>query len=241
MKNERRRNTRVNVEVDVEVSVQINKKHSGRVSDISEAGLFVETSEHLTKGSFVVIRFSGQNIMFGATVCRVAENGFGVEFGSMNDAHREVISRIIPKSHQAQVSSVVQMPTVMLLCDEGSHSILEHELKKAGYTVLEVKSMDRVISSMARFDVVGVVSDYIVGGKDTLSILKKIKEKQSLNFPVMMYSGRHDVQYKKFEEFGIQCFSKSTTSPRSLVSHIKTCLSVDNRSLQNAGNPFPLC
>jgi hypothetical protein len=229
MKNEKRRHTRVNVEVDVEVSVQINKKHGGRVTDISETGLFVETSQHLTKGSFVVIRFSGQNIMFGATVRRVAENGFGVEFGSMNDARREVISSIIPKSHQAKVSSVVQMPTVMLLCDEGSHSILEQELKKAGYTVLEVKSMDRVISSMELFNVVGVVGDYIVGGKDTLPILKKIKEKQPLNFLVMMYSGRHDVPYKKYKECGIQCFSKSTTSPKGLVSHIKTCLSTDNR------------
>ena len=64
------------------------------------------------------------------------------------------------------------MSTVILLCDDGSRSILEHELEKAEFAVLKVRSIDKAISSMERFDVVGVVSDYIVGGKNTLSILK---------------------------------------------------------------------
>ncbi|MGO9378889.1 MAG: PilZ domain-containing protein [Dissulfurispiraceae bacterium] len=230
MKNEGRRHSRVAVEVDVDVSVQISKKHSGHVTDISEAGLFVETSNHVEEGSFVVIKFTGHKIMFGATVRRVAVNGFGAEFGSMNEAHREVISRFVPTPKQAKVSSVVQMPTVMLLCDEGSHSILAHELKEAELAFLEVRSIDKVISSMDRFDVICVVSDYIVSGKDTFTILREIKEqKQRPNFPVVMYSGRYDVPYKKFEELGIQCFSKSNTSPRSLVRHIKRGLSENNK------------
>jgi CheY-like chemotaxis protein len=229
MKTERRRHVRVAVEVDVDVSVQINKTHCGRVTDISETGLFVEPDNHVEKGNFVVIRFYGQKIMFGATVRRVAENGFGAEFGSMNDAHREVISRFIPKPKQAKVSLVVQMPTVMLLCDEGSHPILTHELEKEGFSVLEVRSIDKVISSMERFDVVGVVSDYMVGGKDTLSVLKEIKQEEPRNFPVIMYSGRYDVPHKKFEELGIQCFSKGTTPPKNLVSHIKRGFSKENK------------
>jgi len=131
MQTERRRHARVAVEVDVDVSVQINKTHCGRVTDISEIGLFVEPGNHVKKDNFVVIRFYGEKIMFGATVRRVAENGFGAEFGSMNDAHREVISRFIPKPKQAKVSLVVQMPTVMLLCDGGSHLVLTLELEKA--------------------------------------------------------------------------------------------------------------
>ncbi len=223
MKNERRRHTRVAVEVNVEVSVQINKKHEGRVTDISETGLFVETNKHTEEGSFVIIKFSGQNIMFGATVRRVTANGFGAEFGSMNEAHRKVISSFIPKAKRAKVLSAVQMKTVMLLCDNGSHSILEHELKAAGFAVLEVKSIDKVISSMEHFDVVSVVSDYVVGGKDTYSILREIKEqKQRLNFPVVMYTSRYDVPWEQFEEIGIQCFFKSNTSPKNLVSHIKS-------------------
>lgn len=227
MKDERRRHERVAVEVDVEVSVQINKKHCGRVTDISEAGLFAETDDHVEAGNFVVIRFSGQQVMFGATVRRVAENGFGAEFGSMNDTHREVISKFIPKPKQAKVSMAVQMPTVMLLCDDGSHSVLARELEKAGFAVLEVRSTDKVISSMERFDVVGVVGDYIVGGVETLPILNKIRQGQPRNFPVVMYSGRHDAPCKKYEELGIQCFSKSNTIPKNLVGHIKSGLSGD--------------
>jgi len=230
MKNERRRYMRVSVEVDVDVSVQISKKHSGHVTDISEAGLFVETSNQLEEGSFVVIKFSGQKIMFGATVCRLAANGFGAEFGSMNEAHREVISRFIPTPKQAKVSSVVQMPTVMLLCDEGSHSILAHELKEAELAFLEVRSIDKVISSMDRFDVICVVSDYIVGGENTLSILGKILEQeQHRNFPVIIYSGRYDVPYEKFEELGIKCFPKSNTTPKNLIRHIKLRFSEENK------------
>ena len=230
MNNERRRHARVTVEADVEVSVQINKKHCGRVTDISEAGLFVETSDHVEKGNFVVIRFAGHKIMFSAVVRRVTENGFGAEFGSMTDAHREVISRFIPKPKRARVSSVIQMPTVMLLCDNGSHSILEHELRKAGFTVLDVKSLNKVISSLERFDIIAVVSEYIVEGKDTLSILSKIREqKQQRNLSVIIYSGRYDVPYKKLQELGIQFFPKSTTTPKNLVTHIKRSASKDNK------------
>ena len=177
MKSERRRHMRVAVEVDVEVSVQINKKYCGRVTDISETGFFAESTNHLEAGSFVVIKFSGQKMMLGATVHRVAENGFAAKFGCMNDARREVISSFLPKPEQAKVSLASQMSTVMLLCDDESRSIHEHELEKAGFAVLKVRNIDKVISSMERFDVVGVISDYIVGGEETLSILKEIKEK----------------------------------------------------------------
>ena len=221
MKNERR-HTRVAVERDVEVSVQIDRNYRGRVTDISEAGLFVETGSNVEKGNFIVIEFLGEIIMFGATVRRVVENGFGVEFGSMDDAQRDVISRFIPKPNQAEVSYVVQMPTVMLLCDDGSYSILVHELEEAELAVLDVRSVDKVISSLECFNVVGVVSDYIVGGKDTLPILIKIKErKQQRNFPVIMYSGRCDIPYIEIQEFGIQCYSKRDVSSKNLVSHIK--------------------
>lgn len=229
MQTERRRHARVAVEVDVDVSVQIDKTHCGRVTDISETGLFVEPGNYVKKDDFVVIRFYSEKIMFGATVRRVAENGFGAEFGSMNDAHREVISRFIPKPKQAKVSLVVQMPTVMLLCDGGSHLVLTRELEKAGFSVLEVRSIDKVISSMERFDVVSVVSDYMVGGKDTFSVLKKIKQEQMRNFPVVMYSGRYDVPHKKFEELGIQFYSKSTTTPKNLASYIKRGFSKENK------------
>jgi CheY-like chemotaxis protein len=229
MNNERRRHTRVAVEVDVDVSVQLNKKHCGRVTDISEAGLFVETDNHVEKSNFVVIKFSGERIMFGATVRRVVETGFGAEFGSMNDAHRKVISRFIPEPKKAKVSLVVQMPTAMLLCDDGAHSILANELEKAGFAVLEVRSIDKVISSMERFDVVAVISDYVVGGKDTLSTLKEIQQEQKRDFPVVMYSGRHDIPYKTLEGLGIKFFSKSSTIPKNLVSHIKKGLSGFNK------------
>ncbi|MGO9379679.1 MAG: PilZ domain-containing protein [Dissulfurispiraceae bacterium] len=229
MKNERRRHTRVAVEVDVEVSVQIYKKCCGRVTDISETGFFAESGSNVAKGSFVVIKLSGQKIMIGATVHRVAENGFGAEFGSMNDARREVISSYLPKPDHAKVSLVSQMSTVMLLCDDESRPIHEHELEKAGFAVLKVRSIDKVIPSMERFHVVGVVSDYIVGGNDTLSILKQIKEEQERNIPVVMYSGRYDVPHKIFEELGIQCFSKSFTSPRNLVGYIKKSISEDHK------------
>jgi len=174
MKDERRRYARVAVEVDVEVSVQINKKHYGQITDISEAGIFVETGNHVEVGDFIVIRFSDQKIMFSATVRRVTENGFGASFGSMNDAHREAIIRFIPKPEQITLASVVQTPTVMILCDNGSHTILVQMLKEAGFAVLEVMSTNKVISSMERFDVVGVVSDYIFEGKDTLSVLNEL-------------------------------------------------------------------
>ncbi len=121
------------------------------------------------------------------------------------------------------------MSTVMLLCDDGSRSILEHELGKTEFAVLKVRNIDKVISSMERFDVVGVVSDYIVGGKDTLPILKEIKERQPRNIPVIMYSGRYDVPYNKFEECGIQCFAKYNTSPKNLVSHIERDFFKDNK------------
>ncbi|MGO9379038.1 MAG: PilZ domain-containing protein [Dissulfurispiraceae bacterium] len=236
MKNERRQHTRVTVEVDVEVSVQIDKNHRGRITDISEAGLFVETRNHVEEGSFIVIEFLGEIIMFGATVRRVAANGFGAEFGSMNKAHREVISRFIPRPQLARVSLVIQMPTVMLLCDEGSYPILERELKAGGFEVLEVRSIDKAISLLERFDVMGVVSDYIVGGKDTLSILNKIKERKiQPNFPVVIYSGRYDVPCNKFEELGIQCFSKGSTSPGNIVSHLKESFFKDDRQKQDAG------
>ena len=88
---------------------------------------------------------------------------------------------------------------------------------------------DKAISSMERFDVVGVVSDYIVGGKDTLSILEEIKDRQPQNIPVIMYSGRYDVPYKEFEELGIQCFAKYNTNPKNLVSHIKMGSLEDNK------------
>ena len=230
MTDERRRYARVSIELDVEVSVQINKKHHGHITDISEAGIFVETSNHVEVGDFIVVRFADQKIMFSATVRRITENGFGAEFGSLNDAHREAILSFIPKPEQIKVSSVVQMPTVMILCDKGSHAILANMLKEAGFSVLEVMSINKVISSMERFDVAGVVSDYIFDGEDTLSILNKIKkQKNDQKFPVIIYSGRYDVPYKKFEELGIQCFSKSITSPRNLVSHIKKSISEDKQ------------
>jgi hypothetical protein len=233
MKKERR-HTRVAVEGDVEMSVQIDRNYRGRVTDISEAGLFVETGSHVEEGNFIVIEFFGETIMFGATVRRVVENGFGAEFGSMDDAHREVISRFIPKPRQARVSSVVQMPTVMLLCDDGLYSNLVHELEEAELAVVEVRSVDKVITSLERFDVVGVVSDYSVGGKETLPILIKIKEqKQQRNFPVIIYSGRYDVPNIKFEEFGIQCYSVSDTSSKNLVSHIKRIFSEDDEQHLN--------
>lgn len=222
MTSERRRHVRVAVEVDVDVSVQINKKHCGRITDISEAGFFAKPCNHIEVGSFVVIRFTGQKIMFGATVRRVTQDGYGAEFGSMTDAHREVISRYLPVPEQAKVSLALKMSTVMLLCDDESRSLHEHELEKAGFAVLKVRSTDKVKSSMERFDIVGVISDYIVGGQDTLSILKEIKEDENQrNLPVIIYSGRYDVPSQKFEELGIRCFSKHNTTPKNLVSHLK--------------------
>ncbi len=228
MKNERRRYLRVSVELNVDVSVQIDRKYGGRVTDISEAGLFVETNMRVAQGSFVLIRFYNPTILFGITVRRVAANGFGAEFGSMSNSHREAISTFLRINNQATVSSVVQMPAFMLLCDGGLHPILVNALKAAGFTVLEVSDIDKAISSIDRFDVVGIISDYIVGGKDTLSVLRKIKEqKNRLNFPVIMYSGRYDVPYNKFKEVGIQCFSKSTTTIKDLIGHIKRSLLED--------------
>jgi len=224
MENERRRYRRVAVDVDVDVSVQVNKKLCGRATDLSEAGIFVETALGVEKGNFVVIRFSGEKIMFGATVRRVTEKGFGAEFGAINDAHRQVISRFIPNPKQAKVSLAVQMPTVMLLSDIGVHSILMNELEKAGFAVVEVRSIDKVIPSIERFDVVCVIADYIVGGKETLPVLKDIRSEQPRNFPVILYSGRYDVPAKKFEELGIPLFAKSITAPKDLVSRIKSAL-----------------
>lgn len=222
MKSERRQHKRVAVEVDVEVLVHVDKKRAGLVTDISETGLFVQTIKHVEVGNFVVIKFSGQQVMFGATVHRVTENGFGAKFGGINDAHRDAIASFLPKTIHSTVSSVVQMPTVMLLCDNGSYSILEQKLKEAGFAVLQVKSIDKVIFAIELLDVVCIVSDYIVGGKDTLSILKKIKEpNKQLDFPVIIYSGRYDVPYKQFELLGVQCFYKHNTSPLTLVRHIK--------------------
>ena len=240
MNKERRRYTRVPVAVDVDVSVQIDKKHRGRVTDISEAGLFIEPVIMWRRAIFFVIQFIGEIIMFGATVCRIAANGFGAEFGTMNDVHREVISRYIPMTKQAKVSLIHQTPTIMLLSENRSHAILEHELKAAGFEVLEVRSIDKAISSMERFDVVGVISEYIVGGKETVSILKKIKEwKRPLNFPVIMYSSRYDLPYKRLEELGIQCFIKSNTSPRNLVAHMKMNFTEDYKRYQDANRVLP--
>jgi hypothetical protein len=222
MKNEKRRYMRVSVEVDVEVSLQLDKKSNGRVTDISEAGLFVTTGLHVAEGSFVLIKLSDHKIIFGATVRRVAINGFGAEFGSMSKSHRETISKLLSETHQVTVSSVVQTPTFILLCDYGLHPILVNALKAAGFSVLEVSSIDKVIASIDKFDVVGVVSDYIVGGEDTISILRKITEqKNKRSMLVILYSGRYDVPFKQFEEIGIQCFTKSTTTIKNLIGHIK--------------------
>ena len=232
MSKERRRHVRVTVEIDVEISVQINRKHMGLVTDITEAGLFVETTKHVEEGDFIVIKFSGKKIMFGATVCRVVTGkGFGAKFGSMNEAHREAISKYrSPKTEQVNVSSVSQQPTMMLLCDSGSHSLLSRELKEAGFGVVEVGSTDKVFPSMERFDVVGVVSESVVGGKDTLLILEKIKkEKKQLNFPVILYSSRYDFPHKKIEELGIQCFFKYNTTAGNLASQIKRSYSKDDK------------
>jgi len=44
---------------------------------------------------------------------------------------------------------------------------------------------------MDRSDVAGLISDYIVGGKETFSTIKGIKEDGGRhNFLVVMYSGR---------------------------------------------------
>lgn len=101
MNKERRRNTRLVVEIDAEVL--INGKRAGLVTDLSEAGLFVETSAHIETGNFAVIKFSSQTIMFGATVRRVTGRGFGAEFGYMNAAHREVISRLLQEKGRVNV------------------------------------------------------------------------------------------------------------------------------------------
>jgi CheY-like chemotaxis protein len=227
--NERRRYIRVAIEVNVEISLQINKKNLGRVIDISEAGIFVETGNHVENGDIVVIRFTGQQVMFGATVRRVAENGFGAEFGYMTNTHREVIASFIPKPKQAKVSVIIQRPTVMLLFDNESFSILERELNDAGFDVLKVTSIDKVISSMQRFAVAAVVSEYMLSGRDTLSILKEIKEQeQHRKFPVIMYSGRYDVPCNKYEKIGIQCSFKRNISPRNLALQIKKNTCEDN-------------
>ncbi len=221
MENERRRYARVAVEVDVELSLQIGRKISGRVTDISEAGIFVESDAKVEIGDIVVIRFSGQRTMFGAAVRRLAEKGFGAEFGHLGDAHHEIISRFIPKPERTMISTVVKLPAVMLLCDEGPESKIDQELKSAGFEILKVRNTEKAIASMESFDVAAVISDYMVGGKDTLLTLRKIKElKQKRNIPVFLYSGRYDVPCKKFEEYGIPCFLKSSTSPKSLVSYI---------------------
>jgi hypothetical protein len=222
MTDERRRYSRVTVEIDVEVSVQINRKCAGRVTDISESGLFVESSKHVEQGDFVVMKFTGQKILFGAIVRRVLTGrGFGAEFGRMNEVHRETISRYLKEDVRATVSSVVPLPTMMFVCDDGSYSFLSREFKEAGFAVLEVRSTEKIISSMESFDVVGIISEYIVGGKDTLSTLRKIKDKKrKLDFPVVLYSGRYDVPNGKFEEIGIQCFFKHNTPPTHLTNFI---------------------
>jgi hypothetical protein len=222
MQTERRRHARVSVDIDVEVSVQISKKLKGRVTDMSEAGLFVTPGDNIEKGNFVVVRFTGHNMMFGAVVRRVVENGFGAEFGSMSIAHRDILLKFIPRPDLAKVSLAAQMPAIMLMCDEGANPILESELQKAGFSVLSVRSLDKALPSMERFDVVGVISDYLVGNKDTLSILSRIAEQEKARkSPVFLYSGRHDAPYRKFEESGVRCFSKSTVTPKNLVAHLK--------------------
>ncbi len=228
MRDEKRRYLRVSVDVNADVWVQIEKKFKGRVTNISEAGLFVETAMQVQLGSFVLIKLSNPEFIFGMTVRQVARNGFGAEFGSMSSAHREGISTLVKKQKQATVTSVVETPTLMLLSDNALYPILVNGLKAADFSVLEISDLDSAISSMDRFDVVGVISDYVVGGKDTFPTLKKIKELKSIrNFPVIMYSGRYVVPSRQFEDIGIQCFSKSSTTIKTVIGHIKRSLLTD--------------
>lgn len=221
MSKERRRHLRIVVEIDVEVSVQINKKDIGKVVDLSESGLFVETGMHVEMNNFVVIKLSGETIMFGATVRRVTGKGFGAEFGCMTDSHRDAISNFHLKSGKADVASTEPLPTIMLIGDHGAYPSLGSELKAAGYAVLEVRNVDKVFSSLARFDVVGVVSEYVVGGRNTLSTLEAIKGiKKQPQFPVILYSGRYDVPQQMIEELGIPCFFKYNTASNNLVCYI---------------------
>jgi len=220
---ERRRFARIAVDIDVEISVQINKKGNAKVINISKSDLFVESNLHVNVGNLIVIKLPGQEIMIGANVRRVTETGFGAEFGRMSDKHREALSACHTETERTEISSVAPLPTVMLVSDPPMLSSLASELKLAGFAVLETKNAAKVLSLLSRFKVVGIISEYLVGGKSMMPILREVKTEN--NIPIILYSSRYDVPQREFAEKGIDCFFKYNTCTKCAVFFLKESIS----------------
>jgi len=220
---ERRRYARIAVDIDVEISVQIDKKGNAKVVNISKSDLFLEADLHVNVGNLIVIKLPGQEIMIGASVRRITATGFGAEFGRMSDKHREALSACLTKTGRTEVSSIAPLPTVMIVSDLSIHASLVGELELSGFAVLETKNVEQVLSLISRFNVVGIVSDYIVGGKAMLPILTRVKT--VTNLPVIIYSNRYDLPQAEFVEKGIDCFFKYNTCSKCAVFHLNKRIS----------------
>ena len=96
---EGRRTTRSPVYLDADINTGKEKIHA-EIGDISMEGAYIKTRRQITKGEHVALRLSGpdgEEIALMSKVVRIDDNGFGVQFESIDGPNRKKIEALIQR------------------------------------------------------------------------------------------------------------------------------------------------
>jgi len=215
---EKRRHRRV----QLNVPVTINRSVTARVVDLSESGVFVETSEPIEKGAALVIQFKegAVRMVFGAIVRQSNRKkggvyGFGAELGSLTPDHKEFVSAIIENVVKGNPRS--EAPVILLIDgDVTSRFIYGKVLREGGCDVITRETFSDISVVFSHYNPAVVVLDYT---EDAIGAVKSIR-KSGAKIPIIILSRLPHVPMEKFEGLDVKHFPKYKMTPAKFFNDV---------------------
>ncbi|HMK57255.1 MAG TPA: PilZ domain-containing protein [Dissulfurispiraceae bacterium] len=217
MADEKRRHKRVRVSVPV----TINRAVRGKVVDLSESGVFIETVAPMEKGAALVIQFdnSERKMLFGAVVRQSTRKkgrsfGFGAELGNLTPDHRSFLRALIDA---VSYEPAVDLPIILLIDEDmTSRFIFTKVIREGGYNVITREDFSDLLVVFEHHNPAAVVMDYT---DETLRAAKSIRGIDE-KIPIIILSKLPHIPIEKFIDLDIKHYPKYKVTPLKFVNDV---------------------
>jgi len=215
---EKRRHKRM----QVSLPITINRSLKAHVVDLSESGVFVETTEPMGTGAALVIQFDedDREMRFGAIVRQSNRKkgrvyGFGAEFWSMTPDHKEFVRALIETI--TKIKSDTGAPVILMIDrDATSRDTYGKVMSEEGYDVIERNTFGDISDVFNQVKPVAVVFDYT---EDTVGAVKSIR-KINKTVPIVILSRLSRVPIEKFLGLDVKHCPKYMMPPKKFLNEI---------------------
>jgi hypothetical protein len=204
------------------VPITINRSLKARVVDLSESGVFVETTEPMGIGTALVIQFDegDREMLFGAVVRQSNRKkrrvyGLSAEFGSLTSDHKEFVRALIETI--SEIKSGNEAPVILMIDgDATSRDTYGKVMREEGYNVITKETSRDISVVFGQYNPVVVMFDY---AEDTVGAVKSIRESNK-KVPILILSRLPHVPIEKFVGLDVKHCPKYRMPPEKFLIEV---------------------